>query len=138
MSKKYKQYLQTLSADHVAKKLGNWCEDMGRIMTDKETGTVSKLLTASIVAFNQHCNNLLEVAAEKNGVAKGIDKNFEKTLEAIAVAVEARGSQSAVQIRSYVELVKKAKQAANRLGYNETKNPIKAMRLGAEGFKLVG
>ncbi len=145
MSKKFKNSLETLSADQVTEKLGNWCEKMGSTMTDQDKGLTRTFFSAAKLARKEHCNILLEVAAVKNGIdLNGKDfkgKDFETVLAAVATAVEKRGGTSAANVREYVDLVTKAKKAASDKGYKKTKNPIKAIKdtkMALKEFKNLG
>ena len=121
MSKKFKQSLEALSADQVTEKLGDMCEKIGLIRTDKEKGIVKTYfnLAGQIGDFN----TLKFIAAGKNGL-----DGDKAGLAEIASAVEARGSQSAVKIQAYLELLREAKEAVYDNGYNAARRPIKLLK----------
>lgn len=125
-SQQYADYLRTLSADEVNRKLGDWCAKQHGILADKNTKTLGTAFGAALHFRREDVGVIANVAAELNGVDPAACKGFDGTLAAIAEATEARGSNSADKIRAYVDHVAKAKEATPEFD-QKTKNPLKIL-----------
>jgi hypothetical protein len=110
MSKKFRESLEALSADQVTEMLGDLCEKTDALMADRTKGSITTLFSAVALSITERRETLADMAAKKNKVTyKGSD--FEAQLAAIADAVEARDSLSAVKIREHVLLVESVERA---------------------------
>ena len=133
---KFKKNLKSMSAEQVTEKLGDWCEEYGANLTDNDIGTLRTLFNAATLVVGGHYLALSSVAAEKNGVETK-DKGSDDILAAVASAAGARG-QSAAKIRDYVELVRESQKAADDMGYKETRNPLKKIKIAVKASKMLG
>lgn len=131
-----KRKLKKLSVDETLVKLGECCEKLGLIRSDKSLGMFKTLSREGQVHQSENSDLLVEVAAEKlNVVPEG---GFYKTLDAIASAAEAQGhGQSAAKIRAYVEMINRTDKR-NKLLHGGTLNPVKYMKNRLKAAKNKG